>query len=163
MDEYGAQDQLPGAAPPPATRGSGRRFLAALVLLPWILGYGIVGVWAVVFGARNAAAGHALVDAGYTRMVTPGGVILVGALLLAAFATLLAAALLLAFGSRRRGVWTAVAVAAAALAAGAAWAGVRGELAPILWILFFFGLVYALAVAAVGVWRAGRSERVIRP
>ena len=43
------------------------------------------------------------------------------------------------------------------------WAGVRGELVPILWVFFFFGLVYALAVAVFGVWRAGRRERVLRP
>jgi hypothetical protein len=46
------------------------------------------------------------------------------------------------------------------------WAGVRGELAAILWVLFFFGLVYALALAGAGVWRATRSpghEKVLRP
>jgi hypothetical protein len=137
--------------------------LAALVLLPWAIGYGSIGAWAVTFGARSAAAGEAIVDAGYTRMVTPGGVILVGALLLAAFATVLAAGLLLVYGSQRRGAWAAVAVAAAALTAGAVWAGVRGGLVWILWLLFFFGLVYALVVALVAVVRGRRRERVLVP
>jgi hypothetical protein len=167
VDEAAASAAPPSAAPaapaPALTRGAGRRILAALVLLPWAVGYGSVGAWAVAFGARAAAGGHAVVDAGYTRLVTPGGVILVGALLLAAFATVLAAALLLVFGSRRRGAWTVVAVVAAVLTAGAVWAGVRGELVPILWVLFFFGLVYALVVAVVGVWRAGPRERVLSP
>jgi len=157
-----AEDVTSQPASVPAS-GAGRRFLAALVLLPWMIGYGSVGAWAVTFGARSAAHGEAIVDAGYTRMVTPGGVIVVGALLLAAFATLLAAGLLLVYGSRRLGTWAAVAVVAAALTAGAVWAGVRGGLAPVLWVLFFFGLVYALAVALVSVWRGVRRGRVLRP
>lgn len=173
MDQPAAQDQpqdrppedaaASGGQAPPATRGAGRRIVAALLLLPWILGYGSVGAWAVAFGARNMAAGLQTVDAGYTRMVTPGGVILVGVLLLAAFATLMAAGLLLIYGSRRRGAWITVAVAAAALTAGAVWAGVRGELVLILWVFFFFGLVYALGVAVVGAWRAGPRGRILRP
>ena len=156
----------PEDAAPPAgvpARGAGRRILAAVVLLPWVIGYGSVGAWAVTFGARSLAAGNAIVDAGYTRMVTPGGVILVGALLLAAFVTVMAAGLLLIYDSRRRGLWGGVAVAAAVLTAGAVWAGVRGELVAILWILFFFGIVYALAVALWRLWRGRRGKSVLRP
>ncbi len=179
MDQTDPQDQQPGtpedavvqhaaaassdAPAEPAARGAGRRMLAALVLLPWAVGYGSVGAWAVTFGARSAAAGEAIVDAGYTRMVTPGGVIVVGALLLAAFATVLAAGLMLIYGSRRRGAWAAIAVVAAALTAGAVWAGVRGGLVPMLWVLFFFGLVYALVVALVALRRGRRRERVLQP
>ena len=183
MDQADPHDQTPGAAPdapapadpsPPApddaapaadipARGAGRRILAAVVLLPWVIGYGSVGAWAVTFGARSLAAGNAIVDAGYTRMVTPGGVILVGALLLAAFVTVMAAGLLLIYDSRRRGLWGGVAVAAAVLTAGAVWAGVRGELVAILWILFFFGIVYALAVALWRLWRGRRGKSVLRP
>lgn len=137
--------------------------LAALVLVPWIIGYGSIGAWAVAFGARAMAAGQAIVDAGYTRLVTPGGVILVGVLLLAAFAALMITALLLIYGSRSRVAWTAVAVATAVLTGGAVWAGVRGDLAVILWFFFFFGLVYALALAVFALWRASRAERVLRP
>ena len=171
MDETDPQDQMPAggadasdddAGAKPAS-GAGRRIVAALVLLPWVIGYGSVGAWAVTFGARSAAAGNAIVDAGYTRMVTPGGVIVVGSLLLAAFVTLMAAGLLLVYGSQRRGIWAAVAVAAAALTAGAVWAGVRGGLVPILWILFFFGIAYGLVVAVWSLWRGRRRERVPRP
>jgi hypothetical protein len=151
------------AATPPSRRGVGRRIAGAVVLLPWILGYGSVGAWAVTFGARNVAAGNASVDAGYTRLVTPGGVILVGALLLAAFATLLGASLLLLYGSRRRAPWAAVGMAAGLLTAGAVWAGVRGELSPVLWALFFFGLVFALVLAVAQVLRASRRDEVLRP
>jgi hypothetical protein len=194
MDEHGPQDTQaagpeahPPAAPGPAATsamqpsddeppqvtvapelraGQGLRLLGAFVLLPWLIGYGAIGVWAVTFGARTAMAGHATVDAGYSRMVTPGGVILVGCLLVAAFAVLLLTGLLVLYNHRGRKAWTAVAVAAAILTAGAVWAGVRGELSPILWVLFFFGLVYALALAVAGVWRASRSpghEKVLRP
>jgi hypothetical protein len=151
---------------PPSRRGVVRRIVGAVVMLPWILGYGSVGAWAVTFGARAVAAGETSVDAGYTRMVAPSGVIFVGALLLAAFATLLAAALLLLHGSRRWPAWTAVAGVAGALTAGAVWAGVRGELSPVLWVFFFFGLVDALLVALFQAYRgarSGRRDEVLKP
>ena len=102
----------PAAESEPARTGGGLRVLAALVMLPWLLGYGVIGTWTVARGASAAASGLKSFDAGYTRLVTPAGVILVGALLLAAFAALLAASLLLVLGepprrdvggSRRRG------------------------------------------------------------
>ena len=92
--------------------------------------------------------------------------ILVGALLLAGFAVLLAVSLLLMLGSRRGATWAAVAVAAVLLVAGSVWAATRGGLSPGLWLFFFFGLVYA-AVAAVimliGVTRARGRGRIAPP
>ena len=140
-----------------ARTGGGLRVLAALVMLPWLLGYGVVGTWTVVRGASAAASGLKSFDAGYTRLVSPAGVILVGALLLAAFAVLLAASMLLMIGGRGA-TWAAVAVAAALLVAGSVWAATRGGLSPILWVLFFFGLVYAVAVAIVALTRVTRTS-----
>ena len=159
------------AGSPPAEtdderRGGGLRVLVSLVMLPWLLGYGIIGTWTVVRGASAAAAGLKTFDAGYTRLVSPGGVILVGALLLAAFAVLLAASMLLVLGSRRGGTWAAVAVVAVLLVAGSVWAATRGGLSPVLWVFFFFGLVYAAAVAVVsliGVTRASGRGRIAQP
>ncbi|MEI6728004.1 MAG: hypothetical protein WCN81_17550, partial [Actinomycetes bacterium] len=54
--------------------------------------------------------------------------------------------------------WAAVAVASALLVAGSAWAATRGGLSPILWVLFFFGLVYAVAVAIVALTRVTRTS-----
>jgi len=146
--------------------GGGLRVLAALVMLPWLLGYGVIGTWTVVRGASAAASGLKMFDAGYTRLVSPAGVILVGGLLLAAFAVLLAASLLLMLGSRRGGSWAAVAAVAVLLVAGSVWAATRGGLSPVLWVLFFFGLVYAAVVAVVslvGVTRAPGRGRIAQP
>jgi len=97
--------------------------------------------------------------------VSPAGVILVGALLLAAFAVLLAIGMLLLLGGR--GVtWAAAAVAAVLLVAGSLWAATRGGLSPILWVLFFFGLVYAALVAVAALIRVtGGASRgtIARP
>ncbi|MBE3032415.1 MAG: hypothetical protein IMZ74_04365, partial [Actinobacteria bacterium] len=100
----------------------GLRLLAAAVTAPWLVGYGVTGAWAVTRGARAAAGGLSSVDVGYSGMVAPPGVIFVGALLLAGFAVLLAAAMLVLFDARRRGAWATVCVVAAVLTAGSVWA-----------------------------------------
>jgi hypothetical protein len=165
MDE---PDDMPGDADDAGEDRPGGvlRVLAALVMLPWLLGYGVIGTWTVVRGARAAASGLRSFDAGYTRLVSPAGVILVGALLLAAFAVLLAASLLLMLGGRRGASWAAVAVVAVLLVAGSVWAATRGGLSPLLWVFFFFGLVYAAVVAIValiGVTRAPGRGRIAQP
>jgi len=140
-----------------ARTGGGLRVLATLVMLPWLLGYGVFGTWTVVRGASAAASGLKSFDAGYTRLVSPAGVILVGALLLAAFAVLLATSMLLLRGGRGA-AWAAVAATAALLVAGSPPTPTRGGLSPILWVLFFFGLVYAVAVAIVALTRVTRTS-----
>jgi hypothetical protein len=144
-------------------KGGGRRLLAALVTAPWSIGYGITGVWAVVTGARAIADGLKTIDAGYTRIVTPAELLYVGALLLAAFAVMLACALLLLFDRRSAMVWLPLLLVAAGLTAGSVWAAVKGGLHPILWVLFFFGLAYATVIALVQVTRATRRARIERP
>jgi len=134
--------------------GGGLRLLAAAVTLPWLLGYGVTGAWAVTRGARAAAGGLSSIDVGYSRMVTPAGVILVGALLLAGFAVLLAAAMLVLYDARGRGRWAAVCVVAIVLTAGSVWAAASGGLHPGLWLLFFGGLVYAVALSLVELLRS---------
>jgi len=139
--------------------GGGRRLLAAVVTLPWMLGYGITGAWAVTRGARGVAAGSAHIDVGYTRLVTPASVIYVGALLLTAFAVLLTCSMLLMHDRRSPVAWIPVLFVSAGLAAGAAWAAARGGLNAGLWPLFFFGLGYVAVVAAVRVFGATRGAR----
>ncbi len=160
-----AADDAPPAEVETDHSGGGLRVLAAIVMLPWLLGYGVIGTWTVVRGAGAAASGLKTFDAGYTRLVSPAGVILVGALLLAAFAVLLAIGMLLLLGGR--GVtWAAAAVAAVLLVAGSLWAATRGGLSPILWVLFFFGLVYAALVAVAALIRVtGGASRgtIARP
>jgi len=134
--------------------GGGLRLLAAAVTLPWLLGYGVTGAWAVTRGARAAAGGLSSIDVGYSRMVTPAGVILVGALLLAGFAVLLAAAMLVLYDARGRGRWAAVCVVAIGLTAGSVWAAASGGLHPGLWLLFFGGLLYAAALSLVELLRS---------
>lgn len=107
----------------------GLRLLAAAVTAPWLVGYGVTGAWAVTRGARAAAGGLSSVDVGYSRLVTPPGVIFVGALLLAGFAV---------------------------LTAGSVWAAVSGGLHPGLWLLFFGGLLYAGALSLVELLRVTR-------
>jgi hypothetical protein len=149
-----------------ARPGGGLRLLAAAVTVPWLVGYGVTGAWAVTRGARAVADGLSSVDVGYSRMVTPPGVILVGALLLAGFAVLLAAAMLVLYDARGRGAWAAVAVAAAVLTAGSLWAAASGGLHPGLWLLFFGGLLYAAALSLaelLRVTRAAAHGRLVRP
>ncbi len=139
--------------------GGGLRLLAAVVTLPWMLGYGVTGAWCVARGASAFADGLPQIDAGYTRMVTPAGLMYVGALLLAGFAVLLAGALLLLFGRRSAMVWLPLLLVAAGLTAGSVWAAVSGGLHPGLWLFFFFGLAYVVVVAAVRLAQATRSAR----
>jgi len=128
----------------------GLRLLAAAVTAPWLVGYGVTGAWAVTRGARAAADG-------YSRLVTPPGVIFVGALLLAGFAVLLAAAILVLYDARGHGRWAAVCVVAAVLTAGSVWAAASGGLHPGRWLLFFGGLLYATALSLVELLRVTRA------
>lgn len=137
--------------------GGGLRLLAAVVTLPWLLGYGVTGAWAVTRGARAAAGGLTSIDVGYSRAVTPASVIVVGALLLAGFAVLLAVAMLVLYDTRHRGPWAAACVAAAALTAGSVWAAVSGGLHPVLWLVFFGGLLYALVLGLLRLVRMTRA------
>ena len=139
--------------------GGGRRLLAAAITLPWLLGYGVTGAWAITRGARGVSAGLPRIDVGYTRLVTPAAAIYVGALLLTAFAVLLACSLLLVYDRRSPMVWIPILLVSAGLSAGAAWAAARGGLHPGLWLLFFFGLVYVVVVALVRVVAATRGAR----
>ena len=144
----------------------GLRLLAAAVTAPWFVDYGVTGAWAVTRGARAAADGLSSIDVGYSRLVTPLGVIAVGALLLAGFAVVLAAAMLVLYDSRRRGAWAAVCVGAAVLTAGSVWAAVSGGLHPGLWLLFFGGLLYAAALSLVElllVTRVARRGTIVGP
>ena len=149
-----------------ARTGGGLRLLAAVVTAPWLVGYGVTGAWAVMRGARAAVDGLSSVDVGYSRLVTPPGVIFVGVLLLAGFAVLLATAMLVLYDSRRRGAWAAVCVGAAVLTAGSVWAAVSGGLHPGLWLLFFGGLLYAAALSLVElllVTRVARRGTIVGP
>jgi hypothetical protein len=139
------------------TSGGGLRLIAAAVMTPWLVGYGVTGAWAVASGARAAADGLAHVDVGYGRPVTPAGLVIVGALAFAAFAVLLAAALLLLLGSRGSGRLAGVCAAAVALTAGSVWAAARGGLDPGLWLLFFAGLLYASVLSFAMALRATRQ------
>jgi hypothetical protein len=145
---------------------AGLRMLGAAVTLPWLVLYGVTGASAVTRGAQAYSSGLERVDAGYTRFVSPGELVFFGALLLTAFAVVMACALLLLFRHRSALGWLPAFLVAAALTAGAVWAGVTGELHPLLWILLFFGLVYVTAVALVRlvqVTRAAPSGRTDAP
>jgi hypothetical protein len=150
------------ATPPPveadaARTGGGLRLLAAVVMAPWLVGYGVTGAWALTRGARAAAGGLSSIDVGYSRLVTPQGVIFVGVLLLAGFAVLLAAAMLVLYDARGRGRWAAVCVVAIVLTAGSVWAAASGGLHPGLWLLFFGGLLYATVLSTVELLRVTRA------
>jgi hypothetical protein len=159
-----------GSAAPAAAEagsgGAGLRVLGAAVTLPWLMLYGVTGVSAVTRAAQAYSAGNKRVDAGYTRFVTPGELAFFGALLLAAFAVMMACALFLLFRRRSAAAWLPLLFVAAGLTAGAVWAGVSGGLHPLLWVLLFFGLVYVTVIAlvsAVKVTRAGRRGRIAAP
>jgi hypothetical protein len=139
--------------------GAGSRLLGAAVTLPWMFLYGITGVWAVTLAARSAGEGLKRVDAGYTRYVSPSELAFVGALLLVAFAVMLACALLLLFRRDSAALWLPLLLLAAGLTAGAVWAGVEGELHPLIWLFLFFGLVYVTVVALMHVMQVTRRER----
>jgi len=146
-------------APAGAADSGALRLIGALVTLPWVLLYGVSGVWAVTLAAESASQGLKQLDAGYTRYVTPAQLGFVGALLLTAFAVMLGCGLLLLFRRRSAMAWLPLLLVAIGLTAGALWAGIEGELHPLLWVFFFFGLVYAVTVAAVKVLHVTRVER----
>ncbi|MEI6727869.1 MAG: hypothetical protein WCN81_16825, partial [Actinomycetes bacterium] len=105
----------------PREGGGALRLLAAAVTLPWTIGYGLTGAWAVTLGARSFADGLTTIDAGYTRTVTPTALMYVGALLLAGFAVMLAAAVLILYARRSAMVWLPLLFVAAGLTAGSIW------------------------------------------
>jgi hypothetical protein len=159
----GAVESTSPAGEPP---GDGRRLLAAVVALPWLLAYGVTGTWAVVRALRAMSDGASRLDAGYAHAVRPGGLLVVGVLLLVAFATLFALSLLLLWGGRSPRLWVPVAAVAWALTAGAVWAALAGGLSPGLWFLYFFGLGYAAVLATVviaGLVRSSRRGRIVPP
>jgi hypothetical protein len=160
--ENGPEPGVDEVAPDEAAQGQdsgGLRLIGAVVTLPWMLLYGITGVWAVTLAAQSASRGLKQLDAGYTRFVTPAQLGFVGALLLTAFAVMLACGLLLLFGRRSGMAWLPLLLVAAGLTAGALWAGIQGELHPLLWVLFFFGPVYVVVIAAVKLLHVTRAER----
>jgi hypothetical protein len=156
-----AKMDVEAGAPPPAGEafGGGLGLLGAAVTLPWAFLYGITGVWALALAARAVGQGLKQLDAGYTRFVTPPQLAFVGALLLTAFAVLLACGLLLLFRRRAAAAWLPLLLVAAGLTAGAVWAGVSGGIHPLLWVLLFFGLVYVTVVSLVRVLQVTRAER----
>jgi len=156
-----AADEAAAEASAPAAdeASGGLSVLAAAVTLPWAFLYGITGVWAVALAARAAGKGLRQLDAGYTRFVTPPQLAFVGALLLTAFAALLACGLLLLFRRRTAAAWLPLLLVAAGLTAGAVWAGISGGIHPLLWVLLFFGLVYVAVISLVKVLQVTRAER----
>ena len=162
----GAPESGDAAAAEGAHAGGLLRLLAAVVTAPWLVGDGIIGAWAVTRGVSAAAGGHPSIDVGYARAVTPTGVIVVGALLLAGFAVLLAVAMLILYDSRGRGAWATAGVIAAVLTAGSVWAAVSGGLNPGLWLLFFGGLLYAVVLSLTRLileTRAARRGTIAEP
>lgn len=171
-DEPEAATEGGGEAAPPQTTsepaepeleaprpGGWLRLFVAVITLPWMLGYGIIGAWAVTRGVRGVAAGVARIDVDYTHLVTPAAVIYVGALLLTAFAVLLTCSMLLIYDRRSPTAWIPVLFVSAGLTGGAVWAAARGGLHPGLWLLYFFGLVYVVVVATMRVVGATRDAR----
>jgi hypothetical protein len=152
-------DDAPGDDPEQDQDSGGLRLIGAVVTLPWVLLYGVTGVWAVTLAAQSASRGLKQLDAGYTRYVTPAQLGFVGALLLTAFAVTLSCGLLLLFRRRSGMVWLPLLLVSAGLTAGALWAGIKGELHPLLWVFFFFGLVYVVTIAAAKVLHVTRAER----
>jgi hypothetical protein len=152
-------DELAGKPGGSPRSGAGLRLLGAAFTLPWLILYGVTGAWAVTRGAKAAAEGLKQLDVGYSRFVTPAQVIFFGALLLSAFAVMMACALLLLYGRRSAMVWLPLLLVATGLTAGSIWASVRGDLAPILWASLFFGLAYVSVVAFVRVLMVTRAER----
>ena len=158
-DETPAPDADEPAPAADDASGGGLSVLAAAVTLPWVFLYGITGVWALALAARAAGQGLKQLDAGYTRFVTPPQLAFVAALLLTAFAALLACGLLLLFGRRTAVAWLPLLLVAAGLTAGAVWAGVSGGIHPLLWVLLFFGLAYVTVISLVKVLQVTRVER----
>lgn len=152
-------EEAPGTGAARSENAGGLRLIGAIVTLPWLLLYGVTGVWAVTLAARAASQGLKQLDAGYTRYVSPGELAFVGAMLIVAFVVMLSCGLLLLFRRRSAMVWLPLLLVASGLTAGALWAGIEGRLHPLLWTFLFFGLVYVVVVAAVGVLHVTRVER----
>jgi len=123
------------------------RLVMALVPLPWTAFYAVVGAWATAKALSALADGRLRVQVS-SDVVEPGALLLVGIGFLVAFAAMLGVTVLVLLERRGR-LWTVELVALLAVWAGGLWAVYRTSLGAAVFLLAFFGLFFATAVAAV--------------
>lgn len=123
------------------------RLVMALAPLPWTAFYAIVGGWATVkaLGALIDGRIHVQVS---SDVVEPEALLLVGLGFLVAFVAMLGVTVLVLLERRGR-LWTLELVVLLAVWAGGLWAVYRSSLGAAVFLLAFFGLFFATAVAAV--------------
>lgn len=123
------------------------RLVMALVPLPWTAFYAVVGGWAAAKGLAALIDGRAHVQVS-SSVVEPSALLLVGIGFLVAFAAMLGVTVLVLLERRGR-LWTLELVVLLAVWAGGLWAIYRSSLGAPAFLLAFFGLFFATAVAAV--------------
>jgi len=123
------------------------RLVMALVPLPWTAFYAVVGGWATAKGLAALIDGRAHVQVS-SSVVEPSALLLVGIGFLVAFAAMLGVTVLVLLERRGR-LWTLELVVLLAVWAGGLWAIYRSSLGAPAFLLAFFGLFFATAVAAV--------------
>ncbi|HSL96282.1 MAG TPA: hypothetical protein VLA35_10265 [Thermoleophilia bacterium] len=123
------------------------RLVMALVPLPWTAFYAVVGGWATAEGLAALIDGRARVQVS-SSVVEPSALLLVGIGFLVAFAAMLGVTVLVLLERRGR-LWTLELVVLLAVWAGGLWAIYRSSLGAPAFLLAFFGLFFATAVAAV--------------
>jgi len=123
------------------------RLVMALVPLPWTAFYAVVGGWATAKAVAALIDGRSRVQVS-SSVVDPEALLLVGIGFLVAFAAMLGVTVLVLLGRRGR-LWTVELVALLAVWAGGLWAVYRTSLGAAVFLLAFFGLFFATAVAAV--------------
>ncbi|MBN2205611.1 MAG: hypothetical protein JW767_11375 [Thermoleophilia bacterium] len=123
------------------------RLVMALVPLPWTAFYAVMGGWFVAKALPAVIGGDSRVPI-RGDAVASNGVLLVGIGFLVAFAATLGVTVLVLLERRGR-LWTLELVVLLAVWAGGLWAIYRSSLGAPAFLLVFFGLFFATAVAAV--------------
>ena len=176
MDEHDARGKEPAAEPQPSNRPTGEpppaespqaelpagaarhgsglprvgrtvvRVVAGIVLVPWILLYGVTAAFGLYDLASERVSGEGAARFSEYVEVRTLPYVLFGVALLAAAAVLAWAATLMILGGRRQRSWTAVTALALALVAASIWAAGEGSLGPAAWMRYFGILPYAVAL-----------------
>lgn len=123
------------------------RLVMALVPLPWTAFYAVVGGWATAKALAALSGGRAHVQVS-SDVVEPGALLMVGLGFLVAFVAMLGVTILVLLERRGR-LWTVELVVLLAVWALGLWAVYRTSLGAVVFLLAFFGLFFATAVAAV--------------
>jgi len=127
------------------------RILLAVIVLPWVFVYALVGVWAVFKALSGLARGGAGIEVGYGDPRSPVIVLFVGVLVVCSCVVVGIIVVRMLRDARGRTMWQRASLVAFVIAAGASAAGAAVGMSAYYWLPFVGGVAYAAVLALV--WR----------